>query len=127
MCVVSFVHDYYEDKIPKIEPYTPYVPPTTGDGIVWPPKLTFSPPALDLRELNALIHEFKRLLENAREIDDKTGQPDCVDPEKAKLQDRIAELEKLIAQPPEIVIVQGGKVEPGKYRVIDGRLYRLVE
>jgi hypothetical protein len=57
----------------------------------------------------------------------KTGQPDCVDPEKAKLSDRVAELEKLLASPHEFVIVSGGNVEPGRYRVIDGKLYRAVE
>ena len=31
-----------------------------------------------------LYEEFKKLLEAAKQFDEKTGQPDCEDPEKAK-------------------------------------------
>lgn len=30
------------------------------------------------------LEEFKKLLEAAKKFDEKTGQPDCEDPEKAK-------------------------------------------
>lgn len=124
MCVMSMVTDYYEPFIPEITPFTPYVP-TVTHPVGWP--VVLPDYAATLRELNSLIHEFKRLLASAKEIDDKTGQPDCVDPDKAKLIGRVAELEALLANPPEVVIVNGGKLEPGKYRILDGKMYRLVE
>lgn len=125
MCVVSMVHDEYEPRIPTIRPYVPWVP--TGEPFVVPMAPQADIPSASLRELNALIHEFKRLLENAKEIDEKTGQPDCVDPEKAKLQERVAQLEALLNKAPEFVIVTGGQLEPGRYRVLDGHLYKLVD
>ena len=39
------------------------------------------------------IRAFRRLYEAARAFDIKTGQPDCEDPEKAKLLKRVDELE----------------------------------
>ena len=128
MCVVSMIHDHFEPVVPWVEPYPI---DTTG----WPPHPPTAKPfafskssevaaALDLA---ALLKEFRDLIEAAKLIDIKTKQPDCVDPEKVKLQDRVAELEKLIAQPPEFVIVSGGQIEPGRYRVIGGKLYRAVE
>jgi hypothetical protein len=123
MCVMSMVHDHYEPQVPWLEP--------APIGIGWPTpvgpyeiKLPVAPAALDLV---ALLKEFRELIEAAKLIDTKTKQPDCVDPEKAKLQDRVAELEKLLASPPEFVLVSGGQVEPGRYRVIDGKLYKAVE
>jgi len=34
------------------------------------------------------IDDFKRTIEAAKTVDALTGQPDCVDPEKAKLEER---------------------------------------
>lgn len=122
MCVVSMIHDHFDPIIPTIDPE----PWKRSDSDPWrndPSTI----PAFDLRELDDIIKEFRRLLDMAKTIDIKTNQPDCVDPEKAKLQDRIVELEKLIAQPPQFVIVSGGKIEPGRYRVIEGKLYKEIE
>jgi hypothetical protein len=122
MCVMSMVHDHYEPKIPEMEEFVvPNIWTTTKH------KITLNPATVDLVEFTALIAEFRKLIEAAKLIDEKTGQPDCVDPLKAKLEDRINELEKLIASPPEFVIVKGGNIEPGRYKVIDGKLYKEVE
>jgi hypothetical protein len=40
------------------------------------------------------INLFYNMLANARTFDVESGQPDCEDPEKAKLEERIAELEE---------------------------------
>lgn len=119
MCVYSMVVDQFQPVIPWIEPE----PSKTIGTFTWPKQ----EPTLDLNELKKLLDEFKRLVENAKEIDAKTGQPDCVDPEKAKLIDRVIELEKLIANPPEFVIVKGAMMHPGTYRVVDGKLYKAFE
>lgn len=124
MCIVSMIHDYFEPKIPQVQPAHPFAP-DTGGGFVFPKHAPDH--ASSILELKSLILEFRRLLEMAKEIDEKTGQPDCVDPGKAPLQDRVADLERLLASPPEFVLSKCGKLEPGTYRVIDGRLYRVVE
>ncbi len=40
------------------------------------------------------IDLFKRMVADARLFDEESGQPDCEDPEKAKLENRIVELEE---------------------------------
>lgn len=54
------------------------------------------PPYGELVELRLLIAEFKQALEAAKAVDRLTGQPDCEDPEKVKLVDRVAELERQV-------------------------------
>jgi hypothetical protein len=120
MCVMSVVHDHYGQQIPTINPVDWWIKET-------PPPATTGRPVLDFSDLAKMIAEFRELIGAAKLIDDKTGQPDCVDPIKEQLQARVAELEKLLASPPEFVIVSGGKIEPGRYRVIDGKLYRAVD
>jgi hypothetical protein len=51
------------------------------------------------------IEEFRQALEQARQLDKKIGQEDCVDPEKAKMIDRIAELEKALPPVDEVEII----------------------
>ena len=133
MCVMSMVHDHYGDRFPFIEPWPtetakPFIPATPVNPTDASKALAeLFAPSLDITELRRLIAEFRELVKAAALIDEKTGQPDCVDPEKEKLQARVDELEKLLASPPEFVVVTGGKVEPGRYRVLDGKLYRAVE
>ena len=92
MCFVSYVSTVYDPHIPQPTaiPY-PYFPKvntgTTTNAIEIPVKL-------DLSELRELIESFKQAIAAAKVFDRLTGQPDCVDPEKAKLQDRVAELER---------------------------------
>lgn len=81
MCVVSMVHDHYK---PLFERYTP------------PQTVTFAP-TIDLAELRRLVEDFKAAVEAAKKVDTLTAQPDCEDPEKVRLQDRVAELEKKLA------------------------------
>lgn len=40
------------------------------------------------------IDLFKRMITDARLLDRETGQPGCEDPDKAKLEDRVDELEE---------------------------------
>lgn len=81
MCFTSAVMETWQPHIPTAWPVStvPFVtnPPTV------PPDL--------LRELLAA---FRKAYEAAETFDRLTGQPDCVDPEKAKLLDRVAELER---------------------------------
>lgn len=92
MCVVSMVSDHFMDRIPYALPQ-----PTIQPGVVemdWTKALR---PSVDLEELRKLIAEFKEAMAAAKTVDRLTGQPDCVDPEKAKLEARVEELEKRIA------------------------------
>ncbi len=120
MCVVSNVMDEWTPQIPEVIPGWPQGGVTTITPSAW-----LSAPSLE--DIRKLIQEFMTKLEAAKEADRKSGAADCVDPEKAKLLDRVVELEKLLANPPEFVIVKGGNIEPGKYRVVDGKLYKQVE
>lgn len=49
-------------------------------------------------DMQKLIDEFKKATEAAKVVDLATGQPDCADPEKAKLEERVAALEAKIAE-----------------------------
>ena len=80
MCTLSMVIDHFDQRIPG--------------GWTWPPRL--SEPAIDLAELRRLINEFREAVDAAKTVDRLTGQPDCVDPEKAKLQERVERLEKVV-------------------------------
>lgn len=40
------------------------------------------------------IELFQRMVSDARLFDEESGQPDCEDPEKAKVEERISNLEK---------------------------------
>lgn len=42
------------------------------------------------------IDLFRRMVADARQFDQLTGQPDCEDPEKAQVESRINEIEKKI-------------------------------
>lgn len=86
MCVVSNVSDFYWKKF---DPWLPGSAPESQQFIIHQ--------TVDLSELRKLIDEFKEAMKAAKTVDRLTGQPDCVDPEKAKLQERVAELEKKLA------------------------------
>lgn len=97
MCVMSMVHDHF---LPKIEPFLPKVP---IDAQPWPfaPGFTTTTtggllPFLTLEEIatvREIIARFREASAAAAKVDVLTSQPDCVDPEKAKLMARIDELE----------------------------------
>lgn len=84
MCVVSMVYDNFGDRL---APWTT----SGGAAIATPPSL-----AVEIAELRQVLNEFREALKAAKTVDRLTGQPDCVDPEKAKLEERVAALEKLI-------------------------------
>src|SRR5579863_882455 len=89
MCVVSNVHDHFNPLFPPIVPTAaPSFDPTT---LQWP-----IVPAPDLTEMRKLIYDFKEAVAAAQKLDMLMKQPDCVDPDKAKLQERVARLEKVI-------------------------------
>lgn len=82
MCVYSMIIDRFQ---PDFAPWTtlPHTIPAT--------------PIVDPDALRKLIENFKTAEEAAKVVDKALGAPDCEDPEKAKLVERVAELEKLLA------------------------------
>lgn len=88
MCVTSAVMDQYN----------PYIPPSTwkpNTGLPYTVPPTIQPqPIIDPVQLKELLDSFHKALEAAKIFDRLTGQPDCEDPEKAKLEERVAELER---------------------------------
>lgn len=126
MCVVSMVMDHYQpifpqrfpDVWPVVDPPTPYVPTTIGTThFTWPT-------TVDLAELRKLIDEFKEAVGAAQRIDILTKQPDCEDPEKAKLVDRVAALEErlvAIQKETERAIVIGGGEPQVEWEITQAR------
>lgn len=96
MCVYSMVMDHYK---PIFEPWVPnggtpvqpYTPPSNPHQTLDLSGIMVGPQVAELRKL---IAEFKEALEAAKKVDALTAQPDCEDPEKAKLVERVAELER---------------------------------
>lgn len=76
MCVVSMVYDHFR---PQFEPYENTRPLT------------------DPNNFRELVEKFRKAAEAAQRVDSLTNQPDCEDPEKAKLLERVAELERRLA------------------------------
>lgn len=100
MCMVSAVMDEFRPYIPprefpKVYPGGPHEAP--------PKQWSLNPPGrqeikLDPQQLQELIDAFREAVQAAAAFDRITGQPDCVDPEKAKLEDRVEELEDQLEQ-----------------------------
>ena len=44
------------------------------------------------------IDLFKKMIANAEQLDIETGESDCVDPEKAKLKEKIEDLEAQLSE-----------------------------
>lgn len=98
MCVYSAVFDHYA---PRFDPWNaPAVPLVPLTPISLEPPIDLSAFGIkgDLEELKKLIKEFKEAAEHAKKLDTLMQNPDCEDPDKAKLLDRIADLEKAIAE-----------------------------
>lgn len=98
MCIVSMVHDHFEPILPKrdfwVQP-NPLDPlPGMAAGAL---PFTFLPTAEEMAEMRKVIAEFREAVAAAKVVDKLTGQPDCVDPEKAKLEERVAALEEKLA------------------------------
>lgn len=71
MCTISMVYDHYKPRIWDL----------------------LNDPTPDAERV---IDDFRKATEAAKIVDVLTGQPDCEDPEKAKLEDRVAELERQV-------------------------------
>lgn len=84
MCTVSMVYDHYQPRIPSNRP--PYWPPAPAAPV---------PDKTAANELRQLIAEFRKAVEAAKTVDRLTDQPDCEDPEKASLEERVRRLEEL--------------------------------
>ncbi len=98
MCTYSMIIDHYSPQFTKWiipGPYE-YVP---------------SLPIQDPDALKRLIDQFTAAQEAAKLVDTTLGTPDCEDPEKARLLDRIAELEEILAS------------SKGSYVLKDGNWY----
>jgi hypothetical protein len=79
------VFDHYQ-------PYIPYQPP-----LYWTQMVSNSPADMSAAdELRQLIAEFRQAVAAAKVVDKLTGQPDCEDPVKATLEERVRRLEELI-------------------------------
>lgn len=94
MCVISMVHEQYDPKFPywdKDPFFVPIEPAPQQPVFTWPTPVTS---LAEREELRKLIGEFREAVAAAKTVDRLTGQPDCLDPEKAKLEVRVAQLEK---------------------------------
>jgi len=94
MCVMSMVHEDFSKRIP-----TDWLPGTTivtgTSPIVATPASYAQVEALrqEVAALKQLVLDFREAVQAAAVVDRLTRQPDCVDPEKAKLEARVRELE----------------------------------
>jgi hypothetical protein len=121
MCVYSMVMDHYSDRFNRQwpgfgegnpwrmpAPVNPMIPSppidreareaqkdAQKDWILQLQKLGKPPkPSPEVEALRELIKEFREALAAAKLVDVLTDQPDCEDPVKAKLEDRVKALEK---------------------------------
>lgn len=89
MCIVSMVSDHYRERFPTW-PSEPWQPPKADTPTV------VIGPTVDLGELRKLIDEFKEAIAAAQKLDALMRQPDCVDPVKAQLMQRVDWLERIV-------------------------------
>lgn len=92
MCNVSMIMDTWRPHIPHRD----WGPMTTPLPTVIPAPAP-SGRSYTIEELTELLAAFHKAVEAAETFDKLTGQPDCVDPEKAELLGRVAELEQRLA------------------------------
>lgn len=78
MCIVSMVYDRYN----------PWLPEKVPDPL--------TPEQVD--NIKRTIEDFFRDKTDAERLDKTLGQPDCADPEKAKLEERVRELEAALKE-----------------------------
>lgn len=88
MCVMSMVHDHFAPVFPPLP---------AGTIATWPPSAVIVSQE-EADRLRGLIADFRSAIEAARVVDKLTAQPDCADPEKLKLEDRVARLERALAE-----------------------------
>lgn len=91
MCALSFV----------MEQWSPWVPQPAQQ---WPSQIGWTEPQPQVAEdatneyVREMLDSLEKAMEAARKLDELTGQPDCVDPDKAKLLNRVEELERRLQQ-----------------------------
>lgn len=95
MCYISMVMEDFTKRdewqlIPNQLPFVPNFIPNPGNQSVIITSLTKQ----DIDKLEKLIAEFKEAVVLANRLDVLVKKPDCIDPEKAKLITRVAELEE---------------------------------
>ncbi len=90
---MSLVMQEFEPHIPRPQEIWPEKNPE------WPYLETTNPIIrFDPVQLKELLDAFHAAVKAAEVFDRITGQPDCVDPEKAKLEERVAELEAKLSE-----------------------------
>jgi hypothetical protein len=87
MCFTSLVMQQFDPYIPQPQQWQQWPVSTPS-----PAERTYT-----VDELGELLAAFRKAYEAAEKFDALTGQPDCIDPEKAKLIERVAELEAKLA------------------------------
>lgn len=100
MCMISVVHDHFQHEFDRspLFPMIPAVPSTEGPSIferLLAPK-TVNITVDELEKIRSLIKDFHTACEHAAKLDVLMKQPDCVDPEKAKLKEQVVRLEKMV-------------------------------
>jgi hypothetical protein len=87
-----FIPDDWQPQTGRIDihgtPVIPWPPPQTVDTA------TVEALRAEIAGLAKIVADFKTAVEAARKVDALTAQPDCADPEKTKLEARVAELER---------------------------------
>lgn len=78
MCVISMVNDYGRQNWPIYPAPAPFAPPPDPNS-----KWTLE-----------TIEQFEKLVKAAERMDALMGEPDCVDPEKAKFMKELKKLKK---------------------------------
>jgi hypothetical protein len=112
MCVYSMVLDQFgplippfvPDRIWPIGPMDPLTPPsmpspTLPTAPVWPwgpitPPPQTTPIQLTPAQLQQVLDAFREAMAAAKKADDAVGHANCEDPEKAKLEKRVEELQR---------------------------------
>lgn len=104
MCVYSMVSDHFNPLVPK-EPWQPNLVPSVwpSGGTITIQPTTFAAQAdinalrVEVARLTKIVEDFIAAKAAAETVDRLIGQPDCVDPEKARLEERVADLEKRLS------------------------------
>lgn len=102
MCIVSMIHDHYNDRFapwfePNRLPWDPFPLPRPAVPVTPPPKPISDEIAEALRTLRQLIDEYREAIAKAKRLDELTGQPDCEDPKKASLEERVTDVERQLS------------------------------
>jgi hypothetical protein len=100
MCNVSMIMDTWSPHIPQPNEWVPRTVPQFPQQIPInvPPDPAKRVAEMTVDELRKLLAAFHNAVAAAETFDRLTGQPDCIDAEKAKLVDRVAELERKIEE-----------------------------